>query len=201
MQLNSLIEKIKEDGVVEAKKQSGEIIKQAEEKKEAIIKEAEARAGVIIKQAEERAAKLKDNSQKAIVQAVRDANLSLKEEIKNLFDSMLKEEIQNSLSDDFIKELILGIAKAWSKDREGSLEISLNKQDKERLENLILSKFKSELASGITFKVNPNINKGLYIGIKGKDFHYDFTDEAILEILREYLRPFIVKMIDKKENG
>ena len=198
MQLNSLIEKIKKDGIIETKKKSEEIIKQAEERKEAIIKEAEDKSGFIIREAEAKTAKLKDNSQKAIIQAVRDATLSLKEEIKNLLDSILKQEIQRSLSDDVIKELILGIAKGWSKDRQGALEISLSKQDKDRLEKLILSKFKSELASGMTLKVNPNINKGLYIGIKGKDFHYDFTDEAILEILKEYLRPFIVKMIDKR---
>jgi vacuolar-type H+-ATPase subunit E/Vma4 len=71
----------------------------------------------------------------------------------------------------------------------------------QRLEDLILSKFKSELGSGINFKIKPNINKGLYIGLKGEDFYYDFTDEAMLEILKEYLRPFITKIIDKKEHG
>ena len=198
MQLNTLIEKIKRDGIIEAKKQSEAIIKQAEEKKEAIINEAEARAGLIVKEAEEKADKVKDNSRKAIIQAVRDATLSLKEEIKNLFDAILKKEIQQTLRDEFIAELILRILEGWPKDRKIGLELSLNQKDKKGLENLILAKIKKELASGITFKVNPNINKGLYIGMKGEDFHYDFTDEAILEILREYLRPFIVKIIDKK---
>lgn len=201
MQLNSLIEKIKKDGVAEARKKSGEIIEQAEEKKKAIIREAEEKAGVMIKEAEERIAKLKDNSQKAIVQAVRDVTLSLKEEIKKLFEGILKKQIQQALSDDFIRELILRILEAWPKDQGASFEIGLSQQDKEKLESLILSKLKTELASGITFRVNPNINKGLYIGIKGEDFYYDFTDEAILAILKEYLRPFIVKIIDHRKSG
>ena len=198
MQLNSLIEKIKEEGIREANKRSEEIIKQAEAKRKAIIEGAEEKAGFIIKEAGVQAGRLKDNSQKAIAQAVRDVTLSLKQEIKNLFESILKKEIQDNLSDDFIKELISRILESWPKDRGTSFEISLSNQDKQRLEKFILFKLKKELASGITFKVSPNINKGLYIGMKGGDFYYDFTDDAILEILREYLRPFIVKILDKK---
>lgn len=201
MQLNSLIEKIKKEGIQEAGKRSEEIIKQAEEKKKTIIKEAEEKSGLIVKEAEGKAAKLRDNAQKAITQAVRDATLSLKEEIKNLFESILKKEIKHTLSDDFVSELILKITKGWSKGKEAGFEISLSQQDKKRLEKLVLSKIKTDLASGITFKVNPNINKGLYISKKGEDFHYDFTDEAILEILKQYLRPFIVKIINREKNG
>ncbi|MBU1148337.1 MAG: hypothetical protein KKD11_08295 [Candidatus Omnitrophica bacterium] len=197
MELNSLIEKIKQEGISESNKKSAEIIKQAQDQKRAIIQEAEVKAEAIIKQAQEQAAKLEDNSHKAVVQAVRDVTLSLKQEIKNLFDTVLKKDIQGALSDDFIKELILKIVQALPKDKQAGLEILFNQQDKKRLEGVILSGLKKEFASGITFKVNPNINKGLYIGIKDEDFHYDFTDQAILEILKEYLRPFIVKILDQ----
>jgi len=201
MQLNSLIEKIKQEGVSESRRKSEEIIKQAEEKKRAIIQEAEANAERIIKQAQEQASKLKDNSHKAVNQAVRDVTLSLKQEIKNLFDNLLKKEIQHALCDDLIKELILKIVESLPKDKEKGLEISLSQQDKKRLEGIILSGLKKEFSSGITFKINPNINKGLYIGIKDESFHYDFTDQAILEILKEYLRPFIVKILQEKKDG
>lgn len=198
MELNSLIEKIKQDGVQQASKKSEEIIKQAEEKKRAIIQEAEEKAGRIIKQAEAQAAKLKDNSHKAIIQAARDMTLSLKQEIKNLFDAILKKEIQRALSDDFIRELILRITEVLPKGKQAGLEISLNQHDKKRLQGVILSGLKKEFAAGITFKVNPNINKGLYIGLADEGFHYDFTDQAILEILKEYLRPFITKILEEK---
>ena len=201
MELNSLIEKIKKEGITEAKSKSEEIIKQAQEQKNTIIKEAEDKAGVIIKKAEKEAERLKDNSQKAIIQAVRDAALSLKEQIKNVFEAILKREIEQTLSDEFIAQLILKLAKSWSEDKKADLEILIKQKDKKRLEELVLSKFKTQLSSGITFKVSPNIDKGIYIGIKGKDVYYDFTDEAILEILKEYLRPFIVKIIEGKKHG
>jgi len=196
MQLSSLIEKIKKDGIEEANKKSREVIGQAEEREKAILRQAEDKAAFVIKSAEDQAAKLQDNSHKAIAQAVRDALLSLKEEIRNIFESILKKEVQRSLSDELIKELVIRIADTWLKDKDSGLEISLSPQDKKRLEALLLSGIKKELVQGITFKASPNINKGLYIGIKDENFHYDFTDEAILEILKEQLRPFIVKMLD-----
>jgi len=201
MQLNSLIEKIKQEGIQEANNKAGEIIKQAEESKKAIIQEAEEKAERIVKQAEEQTDKLKDNSHKAITQAVRDAALSLKQEIKKLFDNILKKEIQRTLSDDFIRELIIRIAQTLPKAKETGIEISLSQQEKTRLEDLVLSGIKKESAHGITFRVNPNIDKGFYIGIKDEGFHYDFTDQAILEILKEYLRPFIVKILEEEGNG
>ncbi|MFC1592766.1 hypothetical protein ACFL4C_02000 [Candidatus Omnitrophota bacterium] len=202
MQLNSLIEKIKKDGIEEANKKSQEVIQQAEERKKAILKQAEDKAASIIKSAESQAVKLQNNSHKAITQSVRDAVLSLKEEIKNIFEGILKKEVQHSLCDELIKELVIRIADTWLKDKDAGLEISFSAQDKKRLEALIISGIKKELSAGITFKASPRINKGLYIGIKDENFHYDFTDEAILEIIKEHLRPFIVKIIesDKKEN-
>ena len=201
MQLNSLIEKIKQDGIKQASQKSEEIIKQAEEGKRDIIRQAKEQAERIIKQAEAQAAKLKDNSHQAVIQAVRDAGLSLKQEIKKLFDNILKKEIQRTLSDDFIRELIIRIAQTLPKAKEAGIEISLSQQEKTRLEDLILSGLKKESVHGITFKVNPNIDKGFYIGIKDEGFHYDFTDQAILEILKEYLRPFIVKILEEEGNG
>ncbi len=198
IQLDTLIEKIKKDGVLEAKRKAEEIIKQAQEQKDYIIKKAREEAETIIKEAGLKASRLKDNSQKAVAQAVRDTVLILKQRIKDLFDRILKEEIQRSLNEDLIARLILRIAESWGKDKQSDLQVSLSPQDKEGLEAFLLSKFKAELSSGINFKANPNINKGLYIGIKGEDFHYDFTDEAILEILKQYLRPFIVRIIEEE---
>ena len=201
MELNSLIEKIKTEGISTAKQASQDIISRAEEKSSAIINQAEEKAGLIIEHAKEEAGRLADNSQHAIRQAVRDATLSLKQEIKDLFDSLLKTKIQQALSDDqLVKELILKIAAVWSKDKTLELEILVSQHDQKRLEKLILSQLKNELKSGLTFKARANIDKGLYVGRKGEDFYYDFTDQSITEILKEYLRPFIVKILERQNN-
>ena len=202
VQLDSLIERIRQEGIQEADKRSQEIIKQAQDKGQTLIKQAEERAESIIKAADDKAARLKENSNKAVEQAVRDATLSLKQEIRNLFDAVLKKQIQHSLSDDFIKKLIVKIIEDWPKDkkRETGFEISLSQQDKQKLEGLILEQLKAELSAGASFKVSPDIDKGFYISRQGEDFYYDFSDQAILEILRQYLRPFIVEILDKQES-
>ncbi len=199
MQLSSLIDKIKQEGVKEASNKADEIITQAQTKEKTIIRQAQDKAKLIIQEAQAQAAKLKDNSEKAIAQAARDVVLSLKEEIKNLFTTVLKEEIQHNLSDDFICELISKIAMTWGNDAETGLDISLSPKDKDRLENLILSGAQKKLAKGIDFKASTFINKGLYVGKKGEDFYYDFSDEAMLGILKEHLRPFIAKLLQQSK--
>ena len=201
MELNSLIEKIKRDGISEAKKQQEEILKEAQEAKRKIIKEAQDQAESILKSAKEQAYKLLDNSKEAIAQAVRDATLSLKDKIQNTFDAILKQEIEDSLTNEFISELIIKLAKDWQNKKETDIEVLVGQKDREKIKKLVLSRFKKQFSSKINFKVNPNINKGIYIGIKGEDVYYDFTDEAILEILKEYLRPFITEIIEKKKHG
>ena len=198
MQLNNLIEKIKQDGVEQAKRTADDIIQQAERSRKSIIAEAKQQAESIIKEAENNADNLKDNADKAIGQAVRDAVLSLKQEVKKIFEDILTKDIQATLTEDFLEKLVIKFIDAWGKDKDAGLEIVLNPQDKDGLGNLLISRLKHRLHKGITVKVNPNINKGLYIGLEGSNVYYDFTDQAILEILKQYLRPFILKIIEQK---
>lgn len=196
MQLSNLIEKIKQEGIKEAEEKSQALIKQAEKEKEAIIKKAQDKAAALIKQAEQDAVRLRENARQAVSQAVRDSTLSLKEAVKGLFESALKKEIHRALEPDFVAGLILRLAESWSGEKEAVLEFSLSPEDKEKLQVLVFSRLKKDAAGGLSFKANPHIDKGLYIGIKGKDFHYDFSDEAILEVLKQYLRPFIAGIIE-----
>ena len=92
VKLESLIAKIKQNGIEEAKKAAGDIIKEAKSEAEAIVKEASLKAKGIEDQARTAAAKLKSNSQDSLKQASRDLILGLKAEIVALFDRVLKQK-------------------------------------------------------------------------------------------------------------
>ena len=64
---------------------------------------------------------------------------------------------------------------------------------------VVLNKLKKELGKGVTFKTSSHVNKGLYVGIKGEDVYYDFTDEALIDALKVYLSPFILEVLKQKE--
>ncbi len=196
VKLESLIAKIKQDGIEEAKKASKDIIKKAKTEAEAIVKEAEAKAKRIEEQAKASAAKLKSNSQDSLKQASRDLVLALKGELIALFDRILKKRCGEALSAEFMAGLITKIIDKWKVSRGVAWEVLVSKADKEKIEKALIASLKKEAKATIEVKVSKAIDKGFRIGIKGEDLHYDFTDQSILEALKEFLNPSLSAILD-----
>jgi V/A-type H+-transporting ATPase subunit E len=198
VKLENLIEKIKKEGVEGAQKESEKIISKAREEARSIISDAEKDAEAIIEDAKKSTAKLEENAGLAIKQAARDSELLLKERFTELCDEIFKQEISDTLTPDFLKELILKIITQWSKNPE--MEITLNKKDKTALEKQLIKSLKGKLKESITLRLSSDISSGFRIGLKGEDVYYDFSDEAFGEMLKLFLNPRIREILDKK-NG
>lgn len=196
VKLENLIDKIKRDGIDEAQKESQAIIDKANQEADAIIQEAKEKSKKLIEEAKSDIQRLQSNAQKSIQQSARDLVLSLREQLVSLFDRLLKKQISKELSPDFIKELIVKIVDAWAIEKKQTLEAVISEQDKKKLEDLINSELKKEAKETIEIKVSKTIEKGFRIGIKGQDVYYDFTDESILEALKEFLSPSIAQILD-----
>jgi V/A-type H+-transporting ATPase subunit E len=193
MELKTIIEKIKQEGVGEAEKKAADMIKEAEAKGKGIIEEAKKKA--ILKEAERDATALKKNGQEAVKQASRDVLLSLREKIVDLFDIIIKKEVAAQLSPAVLKEMIVKLAKSFTKGQELDVEVLLSDRDKKSLEEELFSALKKEIKKGITIKVSPKIERGFRIGQKDKESYYDFTDEAIAEAFMTHLNPKIVEIL------
>jgi V/A-type H+-transporting ATPase subunit E len=196
--LDSLIAKIKKDGVEVAQKAAQDIISQAKNQAQGIIAEAENKAKNIEEQSKIQAQKLQTNTEKALNQAARDLVLLLKEKITELFDQALKNKVSQELDPDFLKDLILKIVDKWLEAKDQSLEIVVNPKDKKKLEALLVDELGKKAQDKIEIGLNKAIDNGFRIGVKGKDLYYDFTDQTILESLKEFLNPAISKIVDTK---
>ncbi len=194
--LESLIAKIKQDGIDEAKKASKEIIKKAKTEAETIVKEAKDSAKKIEERAKASAAKLKSNSQDSLKQASRDLVLTLKEELIALFGRILKQKCGEALSPEFMVGLITKIVDKWPLSNSASWEVLVSKAEQEKITKLLIASLKSQAKATIEVKVSKAIDKGFRIGIKGEDLHYDFTDQSILEALKEFLNPSLSAILD-----
>ena len=91
--LENLIEKIKLEGVQEAKKQSDDIIAKAKEEASSIVITARNEAEQIVENAKIESEKFRKNAESAIQQGARDVVLVLKEKIRDLFDRVFKMQI------------------------------------------------------------------------------------------------------------
>ncbi|MFA7677438.1 MAG: hypothetical protein WCY34_04645 [Candidatus Omnitrophota bacterium] len=198
--LDSLIDKIRKDGIEEAKKASDDILHQARQQAEEIANQAKAKASAILAKAKIDSEKLEANAQDALRQGARDLVLSVKNELNVLFDKVFKAKISGELKPDFMAKLILKITDNWRQDKDATVEVAVSAADKKELEKILVLQLKENLKKSVEIKVNKYIDKGFRIGAKGKDVYYDFTGESILEALKEFVNPAIVEILGPK-NG
>ncbi|MFH1767697.1 MAG: hypothetical protein ABH858_00865 [Candidatus Omnitrophota bacterium] len=191
VKLDTLIDKIKQDGVVEAKKQSEAIIKQARDEAESLVKKAKEEAGKIRDNAGKEAERFQKNGEAALKQAGRDLILSLKDKVRVIFEVLLREKIGEQLDGQFLNEVILKIIDNWSPQSGISWEILINPRDEKNLRELISGGIAEKIAKGIEIKISPAVEKGLRLGVKDKNLYYEFSDESIAQSLAEFLSPRI----------
>lgn len=199
VKLESLIEKIKKDGVQQAKKMAQEIIDEARKQAVDIIKEANSQAQKTKEASQEEAEHFRKNTENSLKKASRDLILALREEITGLFDKVLKRKISEQLKPEFIKELIMKIVDNFPTKKDKPFEVLISDKETEKLKNFLIASLK-ESKRDIEIKTSNTIEQGFRIGIKGDNVYYDFTDEAIAQALEEFLNPTISEML-KIHNG
>ena len=196
MELNTIIEKIKKEGVGQAEKNAAEILAQAQKKAREIVSAAEKEKEAIVKSGQQEAEKMKANGEESLRQASRDVVLGLKEAILALFDAVLRREVAANLSTDVIKEMVLALVDKFKKDGKPDAEVLVSDGDKKALGEALAAKLKEKMAEGVTLKASPSVDKGFRIGGKGDESYYDFTDEAITEAFKEFLNPKMMEILE-----
>lgn len=193
VKLDSLIEKIKADGVDAANKQAEEILALAKKDADDIVKKAKAKADTYQKNAEVEAKAYQKNAEVAINQAARDTLLVLKEKVTVVLEQALLSEIDNTLDQEFLKELIVKVAEVWAKD--GDVEVLANGVDVNALTAQVKKALSKNVENTIDIKLDKKISHGFRIGKKGENLFYDFSDESLLEALRVFLNPKLAEIL------
>ncbi len=201
--LNDLIQKIKSEGIEEAESKSEEIIRDSRLAASEILHKARQEAASITEEAEESIKKKERFSKTALEQAARDIILNIRTSLTEIFNSLIKKEYQTVLSGTTLETVLVKLIEGWQKNEMGDtdIELLLSESDRDTLFEGFLSKLKEEIKSGIELKVHPDIEGGFRIGMKDSHVYYDFTDEAIADVLAEYLNPRFYDFIDSLKKG
>lgn len=200
--LQGLLEKIQKDGIGKAEEEKGRIIADARKEAAKIIEKAEAEAQQSRKQAEADAENLRSRAETAIRQAARDVVLKLKEELSNRIENIVRTQAQAAMSPEFMRELILKISDNLlpkGKGKPAQVQVLVSPDD--------LKKLGESLKGSLTdsFKHDPalipagDIGAGLKLGVKDSDMFLDFSDEAVTDLLREYLGKWLTDIIDSEK--
>jgi V/A-type H+-transporting ATPase subunit E len=202
VQIQELIDRIKNEGIEEAEKKANRIEEEAKKKAQSIIEDAHKKAGEIIENAKTEAEKFEITGKQAVMQAGRDLILSLRLDIIAIFNALVKKQTKKTFSKDILKELILKITDSWIKKGVSNLEILLSGEDLSLLEEFFSGQFADTLKKGVTISAAKGIDAGFHISEKDSSAFYDITDKGIAEALCQYLNPRLIGCIQEAvKNG
>lgn len=202
MQLQELIDKIKKDGVNEAEKQAEAIVTSAKEEAEAIIAAAGERAEKIMSDAKAENERLVKSSEEAIRQAGRNVLISFRESVNRELGAIMLENVSQVYASEQLAELIVKVIEG-RKDSADTQDLSviLNDGDLKRLEESILLCIDERMKKGVTLKANNSFDGGFRIAVDGGKAYYDYSAEAVAEMMSGYLSPRIAALLKEAESN
>lgn len=199
MELSNIIEKIKSEGVEEARAEGEKILSDAKARAESIVEEAERAGAKIIKDAEAEAVNVGKRSNAALRQASRDVLLLLKERVTELFGRIVGKEVSKELAPGALKDLIVKAVKNFRSDRDMDIEVLVSEKDKGKIEQALFAALGEEAKKKVSLRASSSMEGGFRIGEEGKGSYFDFSDEAITSAFRHYLNPKLSEMLDISE--
>ena len=200
IQLQELIAQIKKDGVDAAEDQATAIINDAKAQAEKIIADAQAQADKILQNAKTENEKMVRSGEDAIRQAGRNLLISFRESIAKELRAITGDAIDAAYTQEKLSGLILSVVESWTKDPENeNLTVILNEQDLAALESTLLAALKEKMLQGITLKTSDNFDGGFRIAVQDGSAYYDYSSEAVVDMLSGYLSPRVVQLLKEAQ--
>ena len=196
IQLQELIDQIKKEGVEAAETEAEAIIRTAKENAEKIISDAKAESEKILADTKAETERMTKSSEDAIRQAGRNLLISFRESVARELVSITGEGVSAVYSSEALSQLIISIVKNWaSKPDAEDISVILNTEDLKRTEETLLAALKEKMLKGVTLKANDNFDGGFRIAVNNGSAYYDFSAEAVVNMISNYLSPKITELL------
>ena len=109
---------------------------------------------------------------------------------------MTESEVKTALtSAEFVKEVILAVAKSFNTEEPADLEVVLPETLKKDLEPFVKKELAGALKGGVEASFSKKIAGGFTIGPKDGGYFISFTEETFNALISEYLRPATKKIL------
>ena len=184
--LQELTDKLYNEGLSKGKQEGEEILAKAKAEAEAIVTAAK-------KEAEDLKTKVQGDLKMAAGQSI----AATKKDIETLVvTKMTAEETSKALtSAEFVKEVILAVAKGFNTEEPVDLEVILPEKLKAELEPFVAGELAKALKGGVEASFTKKIAGGFTIGPKDGGYFISFTEETFNALISEYLRPATKKIL------
>ena len=115
--------------------------------------------------------------------------------MEKLLASIVKREVDAAFDADTLKKALPAILEAWSKDGRDELSVLLPEKELKSLEAYFRDKLNASLKKGVEFKPLKDTKSGFRLVEKGGALYYDFTAQAVAEMLGAYLNTRLAAIV------
>ena len=200
IQLQELIDQIKKDGVQAAEAQAEAIITAAKAEADKIVADAKAEAEKLVADAKAENERTVKSAEDAIRQAGRNLLISFRESVTKELKAIAGENVNAVYSSDAFAALIVKAVECWAaKPDAEDISVILNADDLASLEQTVLAALKAKMLGGVTLKANDNLDGGFRIAVKDGAAYYDYSAEAVTDMLANYLSPRVTALLKEAE--
>ena len=201
IQLQELIDQIKKDGVKAAEAEAASILESAKAEAEKIVSDAKAEAEQTLRDAQAQNARFVRAGEDSIRQAGRNLLISFRESVAKELNVIVGDSVKEALSPDVLPQLILTAVENWTKDTEAEdLSVLVGSRELASMEAELLAGLKKRMCEGVTLKANDNFEGGFRISVQDGQAYYDYSAEAVTELLSAYLTPKLISLMKEAEN-
>lgn len=189
-QLQSLLDRIRGEGVERAEEEGARIVAAAKERAAGIVREAEERAEQLRRGAESDAAASEERGRIALEQAARDFLLSLQNSIEAVLRETLCETVAVALTPDVVAEILVRLADAYAAHdmNESRVDVLLSPEDRDAVGAVVMEKYRGLVNQGLTLRPDERVDKGFKVSFVDDNLYHDFSAEALAEALAPALR-------------
>lgn len=213
--VEQLIDRLRDEGVMEGRQRATEIVADAEHRAATIIADAEQTARSMVLQAQQEVERLRRGGEDALAIAMRDIVLKLKAQLSDVIGERVRRLIAKELrQEDFLRMLLLEIAGQVRDENRidecSKVEVVLPRHligleelrrrplelEEGSLSHFIVNVAAEELRKGVVFTNSEDLQGGLKIRLVDHDIQIDMTDEKLSELLLEHLQPRFRAMLE-----
>ncbi|MBR2868430.1 MAG: V-type ATP synthase subunit E [Clostridia bacterium] len=200
IQLQELIEQIKKDGVDAAEIQAAAILESAKAEAEKIVAEAKSQADKIMAEAKNENAKVVKSGEDALRQAGRNLLISFRESVTRELRAIVSDNVNAVYSSDAFAKLVINAVECWAgKPEADDISVILNGSDLAKLEDALFAELKEKMLGGVTLKANDNFDGGFRVAVNNGAVYYDYSAEAVTDMLSDYLSPKVTALLKEAE--
>lgn len=194
-ELQGLLDRIQKENIEKIETEKKRLLEEAKKEADSIVVAAKAQADEIVKKAKTEAEAEIRRAESTIKQASRDILIALKAELLERLRRIVKDNAGTAMTPALMAELIKKMCAQYAAGKEGGLEILLPQSDLDAAGKSLIAALVADLKLRPELSLGSDISAGFKIGFKGEDVFFDFSDDAIADLICEYVGPRLAEII------